>query len=138
MNKTILSLLLAFILSGAFFMSSSTVFAEQDRNDKIFNQEPRGNEEEEEDDDVDEEGPDEEKKTHTECHPNLELTEEQKGLIEQKKTELKEKYLANIDQMNEDEKKDALKKYKEELFTYMEKELGLNFERKLEEEAPES
>lgn len=63
------------------------------------------------------------------------LTEEQKRLLKQKKAELKEKYLANLEQMDEEQKKAALSKYKEELLIYMEKELGLKFKRKHKDNA---
>ena len=114
-------------------MSSNLVLAnaEQHKDENIEeNQEhPEG---------VDEETDDPQHNKIHHYHHDIELTDEQKQLLEQKKAELKEKYLANIDQMDEEQKKTALKKYKEELFTFMEKELGLTFKRKHKDDSPQS
>jgi hypothetical protein len=62
--------------------------------------------------------------------PDLELTDEQEALLKKKKAELEEKYLTNIDELTDDEKADALKKYKNELKAFIENELGIHFNHK--------
>jgi LAS superfamily LD-carboxypeptidase LdcB len=51
-----------------------------------------------------------------------ELTEEQKQAIQAKKEELKQKYLANYDQLSEADKKIAMKQYKEEFKQFLKEE----------------
>ena len=67
--------------------------------------------------------------TNREKLPDLELTEEQKELLDEKKEELKEKYLTDIEDMTEEEKEEVLKKYKAELKNFMKNELGINLEK---------